>query len=113
MLGEIALARGDLRLADQRFSLACRTNPKAVGGLYLRAYIAWKRGDPAQARELLKSARAARGKEWKPQGSVMEGDVQRRMHVDGTLFSRVWDSWDGTLEPAQALARLDTQLHRR
>jgi hypothetical protein len=113
VLGEIALARGDLGLADQRFTLACRTNPKAVGGMYLRAYIAWKRGEAAQARELLLAAHAARGKEWKPKGSAMEGDVQRRMHVDGTLFSQVRDSWDGAAEPEKALARLDGELRSR
>ncbi|MEJ2086487.1 MAG: FG-GAP-like repeat-containing protein [Acidobacteriota bacterium] len=39
VLGELSLIQGDLELADERLALACRTNPKAVGGFFLRGYI--------------------------------------------------------------------------
>ncbi len=45
VLGEVALMQGKPDLARQRLEWATTTNPKAVGGFYLRGYIAWKRGD--------------------------------------------------------------------
>jgi len=112
ILGEIALVRGDRKTAQERFDLACRTNPRAVGGLFLRGYLAWKRGEAGEARELLKAAHAARGKDWKPKGSAAEGDVARRMHVEGTLLSTCWESWNGTPDPAKAYEPLKTLLRR-
>jgi hypothetical protein len=89
--------------------MACRTNPRAVGGFFLRAYVAWRAGDTGRARELLRQAHQARGPEWKPEGSVAEGDVARRMHQDETPLSRFWQTWDGRDDPA-ALAPLHEHL---
>ena len=112
-LGEIALLRGDPETAETRLELANRTNPQAVGGYFLRGYVAWKRGDDDRARKLLGSAREALGPEWTPEGMTSEGDVRSSMHVDETPLSRYWESWNGEADPATAFAELDRELRRR
>ncbi len=110
VLGEIALLEGDRELADQRFEWACRTNPKAVGGFFLRGYLAWKRGEAQAASALLAQAHAARGEAWKPEGTVAEGDVATRMHREQTPLTGFWEAWDGTPDPAVAFAGIDARL---
>ncbi|MEE9561938.1 MAG: FG-GAP-like repeat-containing protein, partial [Thermoanaerobaculia bacterium] len=110
VLGEIALMQGDRTLADERLAKATRTNPKAVGGFFLRGYIAWKDGESADAVRHLEAAQAARGEEWKPEGSVAEGDVASRMHREVTPLSLYWEGWDGTGDPQTAFADLDAYL---
>jgi hypothetical protein len=95
LLGEIELVRGETDLAEQRLAWATRTNPRAVGGFFLRAYLAWTRGEAAPARLLLETAVKARGPEWKPEGAAAEGDVRVRMHREGSLLAGYWESWDG------------------
>jgi tetratricopeptide (TPR) repeat protein len=112
-LGEVFLLRGDPSAAEQRLSLANRTNPKAAGGYFLRAYIAWKQGDAARSRELLSRARGALGPEWKPKGMTSEGDVRAVLHEEKTPLSRFWESWDGTSDPALAFSGLDRYLRSR
>ncbi|MGE5113477.1 MAG: FG-GAP-like repeat-containing protein [Acidobacteriaceae bacterium] len=112
LLGQVSLAVGDLAAADQNLAHACQANSRAVNAWFLRGYIAWKRGDARRASELLTSARNARGPDWKPAGSVLEGDVQRRMFSESgflTLFER---QWDGTSDPVRAYAQLDAYLRR-
>ena len=106
VLGEIALLRGEPDKAEQRLAAACRTNPRAAGGIFLRAYLVWKRGEEAGARALLAQARQALGKDWQPQGSTSEGDVKQKQHVEGTHFSRFWERWNGTDDPVGAFAHL-------
>jgi hypothetical protein len=112
VLGEISLLRGRSEEADRRLELACRTNPRAVGGFFLRGYMAWSGGDTESAVALLSSARAARGEEWKPEGAVAEGDVASRMHREVTPLSRFWEAWDGEPDPAAAFAALEDHLGR-
>jgi Tfp pilus assembly protein PilF len=109
-MGELDLILGDDDQADQLLEWACRTNPRAVSGFYLRGYVAWKRGEDEAARELLQRARDALGPEWKPEGTTAEGDVARRMHAEATPLSAIWTQWDGSLEPAGAFAALDAHL---
>lgn len=113
VLGEIALLRGNAAEAAERLSAACQTNPKAVGGFFLSAYIAWHNGDDAAARRLLEGARVALGPDWQPRGATSEGDVQRRQHVEITPLARFWQDWDGTTSPAQSLTALHTYLTKR
>ena len=110
LLGEIDLLAGEAAAAERHLAHACRTNPRAVGGFWLRAYLAWRRGDEAAAGELLAAARAALGPEWKPRGSVAEGDVQTRQHREETPLSRFWEAWDGTQTPARTFAPLAAHL---
>jgi tetratricopeptide (TPR) repeat protein len=112
LLGEIALLKGEPNTAARRLELACRTNPRATGGYFLRGYIAWKSNDAARARELLRAAKEARGNDWKPAGTVAEGDVRARMHTEGSVLSYVWDKWNGSPDPAVAYATLDRALMR-
>jgi tetratricopeptide (TPR) repeat protein len=95
LLGEIALLRGRLEEAGRQLALACRSNPRAVDGLFLGAYVAWKRDDDARARELLAAARAARGEDWKPEGTTAEGDVTVRIQREETPLAHFWREWDG------------------
>ena len=110
VLGEIELLRGRHGDAEKRLAWACRTNPKAAGGLYLRAYIAWKDGQEERARDLLAQARRALGEEWKPGGATAEGDVLEKLHTDITPLSRFWEGWDGSQEPRAVFASLDAHL---
>lgn len=111
LLGEIDLLQGDTQGGERHLERACRTNPRATGGFFLRAYLAWRRGDAAQARKLLAQARETRGQDWKPAGTAAEGDVARRMHREETPLSRFWDRWDGGLDdPARVFAPLAAHL---
>jgi tetratricopeptide (TPR) repeat protein len=112
LLGGIAIANGDLSGADRDLQLALRSNPRSVAALYLRAYIAARRKDATQATTLLTAARAARGPDWKPVGSVAEGDVKDRMKSDAAFLSQSWETWDGVADPARAFATLDSLLAR-
>jgi tetratricopeptide (TPR) repeat protein len=113
VLGEISLLRGLPVKADERLAAACRTNPKAVGGFFLRAYLAWKREDNAAAAHLLEQTRNALGKDCQPKGATSEGDVKQKQHVETTPLTRFWESWDGSTEPARAFAKLDEHLNAR
>ncbi|MBU6400184.1 MAG: tetratricopeptide repeat protein, partial [Verrucomicrobia bacterium] len=113
VLGEVALLRGNPTVANERLTAACQTNPRAVGGFFLRGYLAWKRGDHAQARRLLEATRQALGKEWVPKGATAEGDVKQKWHVESTPLSTFWERWNGALEPDQAFAALDARLTAR
>lgn len=110
VLGELSLLKGDLRLAEDRLELACRTNPKAVGGFYLLGYMAWKSDDRDASVGHLESAVAARGKDWVPEGAVAEGDVAERMHRETSPLSQYWEQWDGDLEPDTVFGTLDNYL---
>jgi tetratricopeptide (TPR) repeat protein len=113
LLGEIALLRGQAGKAAERLALACRTNPRAVGGFFLQGFIAWRDGDQLRAADLLRRARAARGEGWVPPGAVAEGDVLSRMHRDESPLSRFWQEWDGSPDPSRAFTSLAAWLARR
>ena len=113
LLGEIALMRGDLSAAGRCFHNACQANPRAAGGLFLSAYVSWKQHDKTASTALLASAKKAFGPEWKPKGSVSEGDVRRRMDRDAGLLAPFWQSWPGSVEPDSAFSKLDAYLQSR
>jgi tetratricopeptide (TPR) repeat protein len=112
LLAEIALARGDLAVADERLRLALRSNARSVPALYMRAWIAAQRKNASEAAALLASARAARGPDWKPKGSVAEGDVKRRMDSEAGFLTTAWETWDGNADPARAFGLLKDLLAR-
>ena len=113
LLGEIALMKGDTATAQQQLELACRTNPKAVGGYFLHGYLDWKRNDLASARELLRAARNARGEDWKPAGTMAEGDVRARMYTEGSILSSTWETWNGNTDPGTTYAQVDRAIRAR
>jgi len=110
--GEVSLAMNDFRPAEQDFAHACRMNPRAVDGWYFRGFIAWKRGDYRQALERLNAARQARGPDWKPAGSVLEGDVRRHMYNESGFLNAFEQQWDGATDPVRAYSALDAYLQR-
>jgi tetratricopeptide (TPR) repeat protein len=112
VLGQIALMRGDAELARQSFEANTGTNPRSTGGFYLLAYLAWKQGDSADAAALLEKAAGTRGEDWKPEGTVAEGDVAQRMHKEVSPLSIYWEQWDGTLDPETAFSSLERYLAR-
>jgi enediyne biosynthesis protein E4 len=113
LLGEIALIKGDTITAQQQLELACRTNPKAARGYFLRGYLAWKKNDFPGARELLLAARNARGKDWKPAGTMAEGDVRAHMYTEGSILSWVWETWNGNADPGATYPQVDRVIRTR
>jgi enediyne biosynthesis protein E4 len=112
LLGQVALAEGDIPAAEQNLWHACQANARAANAWFLRGYIAWKRGDLRQAEAMLNSARNARGPDFKPFGSVAEGDVRRLMYSESGFLNIFEKQWDGSLDPPRAYAQLDRYLHR-
>ena len=112
LLGQVALAQGDLAAADQNLTHACQANSRAVNAWFLRGYIAWKRGDARSSSEFLTAARKARGPDWKPTGSVLEGDVQRRMFSESGFLTLFETQWSGAADPRRAYVQLDAYLRR-
>ena len=112
LLGEVDLARGDLATAERDFTHTCQANSRAANAWFLRGYIAWKRQDFRQAAAMLSAARNARGPDWKPSGSVLEGDVQHRMYSESGFLNVFERQWDGSPDPTRAFAQLDAYLRR-
>ncbi|MGB5658393.1 MAG: tetratricopeptide repeat protein, partial [Thermoanaerobaculia bacterium] len=110
VLGELALMQGDNDLALQRFEWNTGTNPRSTGGFFLQGYVNWLRGDIESSIRFLQKAQDTRGEDWKPEGTVAEGDVSSRMHKEVSPLSVYWEQWDGTLDPAQAFQPLATYL---
>jgi len=109
-LGEVALLRGQPDLARQRFEWIGRTNAQPARALFLLGYLAWRDGDAARATSFLERSRAARGKDWKPQGASAEGETKSRMHEERTPLGWACDAWDGSLDPASAYRALEERL---
>jgi tetratricopeptide (TPR) repeat protein len=112
LLGEVSLAMRDLGTSEQDFAHACQTNPRAANAWFLRGFIAWKRGNVRQASVELSAARNARGPDWKPSGSVLEGDVQHRMYSESGFLNVFEQQWDGSPDLTRAYAPLDAYLRR-
>jgi tetratricopeptide (TPR) repeat protein len=112
LLGQVALALGDFATAEQHFIHVCQANPKAANVWFLRGYIAWKRQDLRQSSEMLNAARNARGRDWKPAGAALEGDVQHRMYNESGFLNVFEKQWDGSPEPAHSYDQLDLYLRR-
>lgn len=54
----------------------------------------------------------ARGSDWKPPGSVLEGDVQQRMFSEYGFLILFERRWEGSSDPARVYAPLDASLRR-
>lgn len=110
LLGEVDLARGDLESAQTILTHVSQANPRAANAWYFRGYVAWKKGDSRTSTKMLQSAHQAFGADWKPAGSVLEGDVRQRMFSEAGFLGLFAQQWDGTSRPAAAYAQLDAYL---
>jgi tetratricopeptide (TPR) repeat protein len=108
--GEVLLAEGKSADAEQDFSHACVANPHAAGAWFLRGYIAWAQHNTPQANAMLAATRSARGKDWKPAGSVLEGDVHRRMYSEAGFLNVFEQQWTGSGDTADAYTPLRNYL---
>jgi len=61
---------------------------------------------------MLATARNARGRDWKPAGSVLEGDVHRRMYSESGFLNVFEQQWDGSLDLTHSYAPLNDYLRR-
>jgi tetratricopeptide (TPR) repeat protein len=112
LLGQVALALGDLSAAEEHFAHACQANPRAANVWFLRGYIAWKRQNSRRASEMLTAARSTRGRDWKPAGAAIEGDVQHRMYSESGFLNVFEKQWDGSSDLTHTYAQLDLYLRR-
>lgn len=110
LLGQVALALGDLATADKDFAHVCQANPRAANAWFLRGYVAWKGRNARQASTMLHAARDARGHDWKPVGSALEGDVHHRMFDESGFLNVFEEQWDGSSEPGHAYGQLEAYL---
>lgn len=108
--GEVALALGELASADRDLTHVCQANPRAANAWFLRGYIAWKERNIREATTMLNAARQARGRDWKPVGAVLEGDVRQRMYDESGFLNVFEEQWDGSVEPEHAYRRLDAYV---
>jgi hypothetical protein len=81
-----------------------------VNAWFLRGYVAWLWQDTKQATVMLDAARSARGSDWKPRGSVLEGDVHQRMSSESAFLNVFVDEWDGSDDPKHAYEKLHVYL---
>jgi len=61
---------------------------------------------------MLTAARNARGPDWEPPRSVLEGDVQHRMYSESGFLNVFGQQWDGSPELTRAYGQLDAYLRR-
>jgi len=107
LLGEVDLARGDFVSAQTTLAHVCQANSRAMNAWFFRGYLAWKKGDMQTATSMLRSSRESLGPDWKPAGSVLEGDVRQRMFNESGFLGVFAQQWDGALNPEMAYRRLD------
>jgi enediyne biosynthesis protein E4 len=112
LLGEVDLGRGEFKSAETTLEHVCQANTRAANGWYFRGYLAWKRHDADKARTMLNSARRALGPDWKPTGSVLEGDVRKRMFSESGFLGVFAEQWNGQSDPTIAYAGLDAYIRR-
>jgi len=110
LLAEIELLRGNAPKSRGHLESVIRSNHRAALAYFLLAYLDSGSGGSAARKVHLAATVKARGPEWKPKGSVHEGDVQRRMHEDTSLLAPYADRWDGKQDPQPAFAALQNRL---
>ncbi|HET6382243.1 MAG TPA: tetratricopeptide repeat protein [Armatimonadota bacterium] len=94
-LGEVALAAGHDKQAQELLADAGRTDFRSVPAHFLLGYVRWKHGDAAGAREAMMQALALRKGQKPPAGAPGEGDTRLPGHASmsesqkGELFTPV------------------------
>jgi hypothetical protein len=59
---------------------------------------------------MLEATRTARGRDWKPAGSVAEGDVSKRMFHESGFLNVFEEHWNGAMEPDNIYVPLDSYV---
>lgn len=110
LLAEVELTLGNFRAAQRHLTHVCQANPRAANAWFLRGYLAWKQHDQRETLAMLEKTRTARGRDWKPAGSVAEGDVHQRMFRESGFLNVFEEQWNGSVEPDHAYAPLDAYV---
>ena len=110
LLAEVELTLGNFGTAQNHLAHVCQANPRATNAWFLRGYIAWKHHDKHETLTMLEAARTARGRDWKPAGSVAEGDVHQSMFCESGLLNVFEEQWTGAMEPDNAYGPLDAYI---
>jgi enediyne biosynthesis protein E4 len=83
LLGEVAIAQGDLDSAADVLVDAYRMNDQSVAAAYFAGYVAWKRGSPEEARRLIGLAFDASRPEVGADAPPGEGDTRDDALTEG------------------------------
>jgi hypothetical protein len=113
VLGEIELMQGRPAAARERLNAVVRSNPRASTAFFLLAYLDWKAGAAQAARAHLEQMVKARGPQWKPKGSLHEGEVGKKMHTETTLLASFAESWGGAGDASAAFRAVEGRLRKR
>jgi hypothetical protein len=110
LLAEVELTLRNFGAAQQHLTHVCQANPRAASAWFLRGYLAWKQHDKQETLAMLEKTQTARGRDWKPVGSVAEGDVHQRMFRESGFLNVFEEQWNGSLPPDNAYAALDAYV---
>jgi hypothetical protein len=110
LLAEVELTLGNFGAAQKHLAYVCQANSRATNAWFLRGYIAWKKHDKHETLTMLEATRTARGRDWKPAGSVAEGDVHQRMFRESGFLNVFEEQWNGSSEPDNVYAPLDAYV---
>lgn len=110
LLGEVELTLGNFSAAQKHLAHVCQANPRATNAWFLRGYIAWRQHNKHETVTMLEATRTARGRDWKPVGSVAEGDVHQRMFRESGFLNVFEEQWNGSMEPDNIYGPLDAYV---
>jgi tetratricopeptide (TPR) repeat protein len=110
LLAEVELTLGNFGAAQKDLAHVCQANPRATNAWFLRGYIAWKQHDKNETVTMLEATRTARGPDWKPAGSVAEGDVHQRMFRESGFLNVFEEQWNGSMDADNVYGPLDAYV---
>jgi len=110
LLAEVELTLGNFSAAQKHLAHVCQANPRAMNAWFLRGYIAWKQHDKHETVAMLEATRTARGRDWKPAGSVAEGDVHQRMFRESGFLNVFEEQWNGSMDADNVYGPLDAYV---
>ena len=110
LLAEVELTLGNFGAAQNHLTHVCQANPRAADAWFLRGYIAWKRHEKHETLTMLEATRTARGRDWKPAGSVAEGDVNGRMFRESGFLNVFEEQWNGSMHSDNIYVPLDSYV---
>ncbi len=106
---EIELLQGNNTAAQGHLDRVIRSNQRSALAHFLLAYMT---PSAAAKKAHLDATAKARGPEWKPRGSVLEGDTKQLMHDETSLLGAYADAWDSKSDPQPQFAALARRLQQ-